>query len=100
MDSKGRGAKVVMVSGEVTLYVTCFCITLRIQPSVPNPQAKVKFSVLFSSVFYKMTLDDESDSFRDEVSLWRSFRDETFFFTIHAFLIILQESLLARSEGC
>ena len=40
-----------------------------------------------------MIFDDESDSFRDEVSLWRDYQDETFISTIHAILITLGEYL-------
>ena len=46
-----------------------------------------------------MIPDDESDPFRGEVSSWWNFRDETFIFTIHAFLIIFEKKLSVDSEG-
>lgn len=79
-----------MVSGEAEVFVTCFrAWTFGLSES-PNPRTKVNFRCPLSRFLYEMTLDDESDQFRGEVSLLRNYRDETLFFTIHAFLMIFQ----------
>jgi len=75
-----------------------FLIPVFHLPSRPVDKGKISFSFL-SSIFYKMILDDESDPFRGEVSLWRNYRDETFISTIHAILIIFGEYLLFLLAG-
>lgn len=81
--------KVVMVNGKAKLYVTCSCAWSFARS--PNPTDKGEIFFSFSPLFYKMTPDDESDPFHGEVSSWWNFRDETFIFTIHAFLIIFEK---------
>lgn len=61
------------------LPVTCARTLSFIDHPSPNPANRGEF-FFFSSRFYKMILDDESDPFRYEVSLWRNYRDETFTF--------------------
>jgi len=62
-----------------------------------KPAGKGFFLFFF---FYKMTPDDESDPFHGEVSLQWDYETKLSFFTIHAFLIILEENLSAYSEEC
>lgn len=83
-----------MVGGKEKLYVTCS--SRSFSRSIPEGI----FPALFLRFFlYKMTLDDESDQSRGEVSLRRDYRDETFISTIHAFLIILCENSLPNLKG-
>ena len=83
---------------QVSLDVTCSGSGLSPSPSRPTAKGKISFSIFLSS-FYKMTLDDESDSFRGEVSSWRDNRDETYISTIHAILIIFGEYHSVHSYG-